>query len=248
MKITFIAHSGFLVETEKAYFLFDYYKGNLPVLNPEKPLAVFVSHRHHDHYNRRIWDLPEQYPLTDFVVSFDLPLDVLRKRIEPLRRAEKEGRVLQMEPDSDHTLVLRSCTEEKNKVRIETFRSTDEGVAFFLTSGEESIYHAGDLHLWLWAEEGEAYMEDMKKQFASATERLRGRHADAAFLLLDNRLGDNAFAGMDAYLTMMDISHVFPMHMWEDYALTDAYLEARKNMPQAKALHRISREGQVFEI
>ena len=30
MKITYIHHSGFLVETEQCYYLFDYEKGNLP--------------------------------------------------------------------------------------------------------------------------------------------------------------------------------------------------------------------------
>lgn len=37
MQITRIFHSGFLVETAKRYFIFDYYKGELPKLNPDKP-------------------------------------------------------------------------------------------------------------------------------------------------------------------------------------------------------------------
>ena len=51
MKITFIAHSAFLVEWDKFYTLFDYvyepdYTGTLPPLDPQKPLLVFSSHSH----------------------------------------------------------------------------------------------------------------------------------------------------------------------------------------------------------
>lgn len=51
MNITYIYHSCFLVETAECYYLFDYYKGDLPALDADKPVLVFVSHSHQDHYN-----------------------------------------------------------------------------------------------------------------------------------------------------------------------------------------------------
>ena len=51
MKITYIHHSAFLVETESVYLLFDYFQGNLPELSEKKPLYVFASHRHPDHFS-----------------------------------------------------------------------------------------------------------------------------------------------------------------------------------------------------
>ena len=57
MKITYIGHSGFLVETKDCYYLFDYYKGDLPTLKPDKPMVVFCSHFHHDHFNPEIFDI-----------------------------------------------------------------------------------------------------------------------------------------------------------------------------------------------
>ena len=30
MKVTYIFHSGFLMETPQSYYIFDYYKGALP--------------------------------------------------------------------------------------------------------------------------------------------------------------------------------------------------------------------------
>lgn len=35
MNITYIFHSGFLVETKECYYLFDYFKGYLPNLRKE---------------------------------------------------------------------------------------------------------------------------------------------------------------------------------------------------------------------
>ena len=38
IKVTYLDHSGFLVELEDAYFLFDYYKGRLPQIDLEKKM------------------------------------------------------------------------------------------------------------------------------------------------------------------------------------------------------------------
>ena len=49
LKITFIYHSGFAVETPDCTLLFDYYRGDIPEFAAEKPLYVFSSHKHADH-------------------------------------------------------------------------------------------------------------------------------------------------------------------------------------------------------
>jgi L-ascorbate metabolism protein UlaG (beta-lactamase superfamily) len=55
MEITYLGHSGFLVETSDAYFLFDYIRGELPAFSKEKRLYVFASHAHHDHWDSAIF-------------------------------------------------------------------------------------------------------------------------------------------------------------------------------------------------
>ena len=57
MKITYINHSGFLVETRDCYYIFDYYKGELPNLDKEKEVIVFCSHFHKDHFNPQIFEI-----------------------------------------------------------------------------------------------------------------------------------------------------------------------------------------------
>ena len=72
MKITYIGHSGFAVELEDKILLFDYYKGELPVLDRSKRLYVFVSHRHGDHYNREILSFREKRENVTYIFSKDI--------------------------------------------------------------------------------------------------------------------------------------------------------------------------------
>ena len=50
MNVTYIHHSGFLAETHRFYYLFDYETGSLPEMDPEKPILVLSSHGHGDHF------------------------------------------------------------------------------------------------------------------------------------------------------------------------------------------------------
>ena len=46
MQVTYIDHSGFMVESGSCYYIFDYYKGELPNLDKDKEVIVFCSHFH----------------------------------------------------------------------------------------------------------------------------------------------------------------------------------------------------------
>ena len=52
MIVTYLGHSGFLVELKRTYLLFDYFTGKLPELSKEKEL-ILLGHVHHDHYCKR---------------------------------------------------------------------------------------------------------------------------------------------------------------------------------------------------
>ena len=75
MNITYICHSGFLVETASCYYLFDYSTGSLPHLDPFKPIFVFSSHGHADHYNPHVFSMLEEYSIDTIiaVLSNDIP-------------------------------------------------------------------------------------------------------------------------------------------------------------------------------
>lgn len=77
---------------------------------------------------------------------------------------------------------------------------------------------------------------------------MEGRHADAAFLPLDPRLGEYFYLGIDDFMKMADADWIFPMHsgaslMWE-HGLKD--LDCSRGYRERIA--EISTEGQEFSI
>lgn len=257
MRVTYIGHSGFLVETEEVYLLFDCIavvgeeekedlpgcsRGRLPDLDREKELVVFVSHRHEDHYSHDIWKLKDQYPYVKYVISKDIPFSPRVRERRGIMEKDLPN-ILRVFANEEHEIQLR----QGGVLKVESFLSTDIGVAYYVTVNGQTIYHAGDLNLWLWEEEGEAYNKDMSNRFYKELEHLRGRKTDVAFLLLDPRQEDDAYKGIDAYLSAMDVKYAFPMHLWKHYDLITAYKEARKDKEYVTAVQEIVREGQVFE-
>ena len=79
MKITYIHHSAFLVETESAYLLFDYFQGKLPEFSEEKPLYVFASHRHPDHFSKEIIELEDSFQLCTRKEYYDTLIKVAKQ-------------------------------------------------------------------------------------------------------------------------------------------------------------------------
>ncbi len=84
MKITYIHHSSFMAELDHAVLLFDYFEGNIPEADREKPL--FASHRHGDHFSRSIFDLEESrgnvtYVLSDDIWTRQVPEELLGRTI-----------------------------------------------------------------------------------------------------------------------------------------------------------------------
>lgn len=233
MKVTFLDHSGFLAETDFATLLFDWWKGELPVLRPGVPLYVFASHRHEDHFK------PEIFSLDRGDVRFVLGHDV---KLTP-RNLERWG-VSPETAEKCHILKGgQSCALPRAKV--ETLSSTDEGVAFLVTLTDgRTVFHAGDLNWWHWEGEDKAWNHNMAANFKRYTEPLRGRRIDLAMLPLDPRLGEAGFWGPKYFLELADIRAFLPMHQWGDFGFTDRFLAAYPEF--ADRTVPVERAGQTF--
>ena len=160
MKITYIHHSSFMAELDHAVLLFDYFEGNIPETDREKPLFVFASHRHGDHFSRSIFDLEESrgnvtYVLSDDIWTRQVPEDLL-------------GRTVFLGPGEEVSLKDGAG----NPVDIQAFKSTDEGVAFLVSLEHRTIYHAGDLNNWVWEGEPEADNRRMSESFHREMDKL----------------------------------------------------------------------------
>ncbi|MBO4933722.1 MAG: MBL fold metallo-hydrolase [Clostridia bacterium] len=202
MVIDYLGHSGFLVETEKALMLFDYFRGDLSVIEgkpQDKPLFVFASHAHPDHFNPQIFSLAGGGRTVRYLLSHD----VRRKASPP--------------PEADVTFLAANAEYEIGGLgRVKTLRSTDQGVAFFVDAGSETVYHAGDLHWWAWEGEPEVWLAAQERDYRREIEKLAGERIDAAFVVVDDRLGENYALGASLFLSLCKPANILPMHFWED--------------------------------
>ena len=162
MKVTYLNHSGILVELNDYYCIFDYYRGELPLLDRDKEVIVFCSHSHNDHYNPLIFDLLDKRGMRyQAVLANDISDE---NRLSKIKHSF-------VKPDE--------CYQFDGGIQVETLLSNDSGVAFIVITDEGMIYHGGDLNDWYW--EGEPEEENRELRTIYHTEKLR---ADILMLLL----------------------------------------------------------------
>lgn len=134
MKLTYIFHSGFVLETERCVLVFDYWMDPAGVMagyiGTQKPVYVFSSHFHEDHFTKEIFKWKERIPCITYILS----KDILKRR-----RASRE--------DADVWMAKGSTWEDENLSVIAT-GSNDSGVSWIVEVDGKRIFHAGDLCNW----------------------------------------------------------------------------------------------------
>ncbi len=208
LRVRYVFHSGFLLETDKSYYLFDYYRGELPQLDADKPIVVFASHGHRDHYNPEVFSLLRAMGMKD--VFAVLAEDISEKKY----------------PNGVN--ALKACADAAYELprgeRLETLRSTDSGVAFVLATDAGAVYHAGDLNDWTWEGEPDDDNRRMRKNYRREIDKLKGKRIDVAFVPLDPRQEAHYADGLLYFLSIVDAKRVYPMHYWKKYGVIERFL------------------------
>lgn len=245
-KITYISHSGFVVELDKVCMLFDYWKEELPEFPADKALIVFSSHHHPDHYNPQIWELAKKYENVYYVLGSDIIVSEEDKEQYGITE-EIWARTLVVKGNKHFELQAEKgeCSEA---VIIDTMHSTDEGVAFYVTCEGQEIFYAGDLHLWKWPGEDPNINDFMQMSFEKRTKFLQGKQPDLAFVLIDPRLEHYMFEGLDYYLSIMEPKIIIPMHIWDRYDLIQEYKLSRAGQPLIDRIVDVADKGQIFHF
>ena len=220
-KVWYLAHSGFAVQTESSFLIFDYYldepKGGTieqGVIDPkelaEKNVIVFVSHNHDDHFNPVVFEWQKTIPNIRYILSNDIP---------------EIPNAIMIGPDD---------TVEQEDLVVKTYRSTDEGVAFLVQIDGLAIYHAGDLNWWHWEGEPETYNIKMADDYKKQIDLLAGERIDLAFVPLDPRQERQYDWGVKYLLERNNVPYVVPMHFWKqpdviDRLLVEPYMSCHAN-------------------
>lgn len=219
MKITYLYNSGFLVELEHHLLLFDYYLGNIPKLNKSKPLYVFVSHNHYDHYN------PEIYHIDHPNITYIIDQGINNKGIK----------------------VAPNKSYQIDDLKIQTLLSTDLGVAFVVNVEDKYLYHGGDLHWWHWIGEPDEDNKYQENTFKQEINKIKNIHFDLLMTALDPRLEETIWWGMDYILKNVTTKYVLPMHFTESTQKMFEAID-NPPLNQYHNIIKIKYEGEEFNL
>lgn len=230
MKVTYIYHSSFAVESEKCVLIFDYYgEGRLPEIPEGKAVYFLNSHGHSDHFKKEILGLRDRYPKVRYILSRDIRIP----------KEEKGDWVYSVKPREEY---------EIGELRVRTLSSTDLGVAFLAETEGKRIYHGGDLNWWHWEGEDKAWNNNMAANYKREVDRLSGQSVDLAFLPLDPRL-ENAYSlGMKYFLEKVKADHVWPMHCWDKYEVCQKIRKEPEFQDFSGQYHPLEYPGQEWEL
>ncbi|NLX71425.1 MAG: MBL fold metallo-hydrolase [Clostridiales bacterium] len=238
-RIWYLHHSGFAVETDKNYFIFDYSQDepaegdrslnngvvSLKDLDEDKSIFVFVSHAHADHFNRVIFEWQYERPDIRYILSDDVHLD------------GKYRNCCFLSPYRELTV---------DAVKIRAFGSTDVGVSFLVEADGISIFHAGDLNCWYWYYEStEDELKQDKQNFEKEVERIKGQKVDIAFFPVDPRLKEYFHMGGEYFIKTIKPKLFVPMHFWDQYRVTREFADKVED-PQTKIVPLSHRGQQII--
>lgn len=223
MKIEYIFHSGFTVETDNYFLVFDYYKGKIN-LREDKRTVVFSSHNHGDHFNAEILTWEEKNPDIIYILSSDIDV-------------EPKPNIRIMEPYESLKVY---------DVSVHSFGSTDRGLSFLVNVDGKSLFFAGDLNWWLWPNDTEEEKEMMEMDFKKEIEQIKGNNVDIAFFPVDPRLRENYSLGGKYFIEQIKPKYFIPIHFWNKFSTTKDF--ARDINDPNTTILEIHRENQVIEI
>lgn len=217
MKLTYIYHSGFVIDGDNFAIIIDYYKDSdnkngivhQNILNSDKKLYVLCTHSHQDHFNPEILEWKKIKNNITYIFSKDI-LD---------NKMATEGNAIYLD---------KLDTYKDNILSIQAFGSTDLGISFLIKTDNKTIFHAGDLNNWHWNEEStqeeineaENYYND---ELTLLSEHVQ--HLDLAMFPIDIRLGKDYIKGAEQFINAIDTDIFAPMHFGNNYESIAAFAD-----------------------
>lgn len=225
MKIIYIHHSTFCVETDGKVLVFDYYNGKglpsceyhgkMPEYPEETPIYVFASHSHRDHFDAEVLAWSRRYRQIYYIFAKEVKRKLGNSMLKRLGFGEEiKEKITYVRPGEKH---------EVGGIEVETFLSTDSGVAFLAAVSGKVIYHAGDLNWWRWEGETEAFNLYQEATYKRQIDLLAERKPDVSFVVVDPRQEQDKFLGIAYFMRQVNTGYVVPMHLWKKYGLVEEY-------------------------
>ena len=222
MKIEYIYHSGFTVETENHFLVFDYYKGDIKL--KDKSTYVFCTHDHSDHFNPEIFNWARDKNDILYILSSDIKdvPDVKANFIDPYEELKI------------------------NDIHIKTFGSTDKGVSFLIKVDGNSIFFSGDLNWWHWKNDTYEEKNQEEKDFKNEIEKIKGNDIDLAFFPVDPRLEEYYYLGGEHFIKEIQPKMFVPIHFGDKFEITKEFVHKMKD--SSTDIVEITMKNQIINI
>lgn len=239
VKVNYLYHSGFSVETENYLLIFDYFKDSVDSgekkipngavgisdLSADKKIIVFSSHSHADHFNPVILQWRDINQDIEYVFSDDIVID------------ESSSKIHMMGPYEFLQL---------GDVTVKSYGSTDLGISFMVYVDGKGIFHAGDLNWWYWWDDTEEEIKEAEEWYKAEVERIVGEEIDLAFFPVDQRLEHNYCIGAKYFIDKLSPKYLIPMHFGEVYETTNKFKSEIAGA--ATEAIEINKRGQEFNL
>lgn len=222
LKVEYIYHSCYSVESSKYQLVFDYFKGNIAI--KDKDVVVFASHSHPDHYSEEIFRWSRGKENISYVLSDDINL-------------ETTNMIQMVAPYESHQV---------NGLMISTLSSTDMGVSYLVEMDGINIFFAGDLHWWYWNDDTDEEKKRMEEAFKKEVLRLKGLRIDLAFFPVDPRLQENYHLGGQYFIEELSPKCFFPLHFGDNYKIIKDFIN--KINSDTTRIIPIGNKNQVTDI
>lgn len=218
IRLTYIFHSGFVVETAAGMLVFDYWLDLANVLSKclsrrgGRHVYVFASHFHEDHFTKDIFGWKQSL---DSDVTYILSKDILKHS-----RADKG--------EADVWLAKGGTWADEN-IQVTATGSNDSGVSWIVETGGNRIFHAGDLCNWYarFLADGnkyrQPYSEELGEDIDPVAEEKRflgelkdiqkiAKGFDLVMFPVDGRIGNGYTLGARQFIERFQVGMFVPMH------------------------------------
>lgn len=236
MKLTYIYHSCFIIESEKFTLIFDFYKDSEDkyiqqhLANLPGKIYVFSSHSHRDHFNAEILEWKKLRADIQYIFSKDIVDNGLYK-------------------GDDAFIIDKLGVYQDQLITVKAFGSTDIGVSFLIEVDGKTIFHSGDLNNWHWKNEStEQEVKEAENFYLSELELVANevQHLDVLMYPIDHRLGEEYTLGAEQLLEKIKVDLFVPMHFWEHYHYANAF--AAKAESYGCRFFSIQKQGDSIKI
>lgn len=244
--LRYVWHDCFILSSPEADFIFDFWRdpaetdaastGLPPCLrgrDASRPLYVFVSHHHKDHFTRRIFSWQHDCPHIHFIISKDTA-----RFVRHLLRPDSIWKGDRVAPERVSVMTPGDVWTD-GYLTVRAFGSTDTGCSYGLECAGKRFFHAGDLNAWIWKDEStpaevRAAIRDFDAITATIAEAMP--QLDLAMFPVDSRIGRDWYEGAARFVRAISVARFIPMH----FGLGESAEELARRAEDARCFSRFA--------